>query len=417
MSEILYHLRELWAERARVGLVVLGVVWGTLSLTLLFAFGESFVDSTTQTAQNFGSALLRVGEGATTLPYRGLQAGRWIDRFPEDADAVLAAVPGVKAVALEAIGSSSNPLEYGDARMNVRVCGVTPVFGELRKHRPQPGGRFLNERDEAEHRRVVFLGNRTAARLFDDAAPVGETVEVWGVSFTVIGVLRPRVTTSSYSGEDRDKLYMPLSTFHDLFGRRDVSYLIVQFVDPGSGPEDRRPVVDGVFATLAGRYGIHPRDREAVWMYDHVEIQEMIDLILDGNRVFLDVVGVIGLLVALVGVANVTYVMVEERRREIGIQMALGARPRSVAAARLLEGLLVTLTGGVIGVAATAMLLWLLNRVELGFEVRGYLGYPAVSLQVGATVVALLVLGGALAGWWPARRAAALDPVVALREE
>jgi len=417
METIVHHLRELWAERRRVGLVMLGVVWGTLSLTLLVSLGNEMVDASGQTSRNFGTGLLRVGGGATTVPHRGLPAGRWIDRVPEDAEVVLAGVSGLKDVAIERVGSSSNPLEYGDTRLNVRVVGCSPAFGELREYRPQPGGRFLNERDEAEHRAVIFLGHRTAERLFGDVDPVGETVELWGRTFTVVGVRVPSITMASYSSEDRDKVAIPASTFTDLFGWRELSILWGSFAEPERGPGARQEVMDDVFATLAARNGIHPDDRDAIWMMDYVEIEEMVDLILAGNRAFMLVGGVIGLLVALVGVANVTYVMVEERTREIGVQMALGARPRDVALARLAESLFVTLVGGVIGIAVAAGFLLLLNLIELDPEVRGYVGRPEVSVPVGAIVVALLVVGGGLAGWWPARRAAAMNPVEALREE
>jgi len=406
-------ISELWSERGRVGLVILGVLWGTLSLTILLAFGNEFVDSVTETNRNFGPSLVRVGSGATTMPFGGWPAGRSIQLVPEDAEAVRAAVSGTTGVAIEYVTSVRNPLRYRDVRMNVSLVGCTPSFGDLRRQTPQPGGRFINERDEAEHRRVVCLGSRIKQRLFGAAPAVGETVQLWDTSFTVVGVLTPKITTTSYEAEERDKVVIPASAFRDLRGWRTISYLWVRFEDPGQ----RRWVMDAVRGVLAVRHGFDPADRDAVWMMDHVEIEEMIDQILDGNRIFMLFVGVIGLLVALVGVANVTYVMVEERTREIGVQMALGARPRTVALERLAEGLIVTVTGGVLGLAASAALLWLLNLAELGPEVRAYLGRPVVSLPLGVLVVVLLAAGGCLAGWFPARRAAALDPMEALREE
>ncbi len=416
MDEIIEHLRDLWAERGRVFFVVLGVIWGTLSLTILLAFGNGFVSNTSQTARNFGPGLLRVRDGTTTMPHRGIPAGRHVNRVLEDVE-IVRNVPGVEAVATECIMGSGNPLEYGDARMNVSVAGCSASFGDLRSHRPAAGGRFLNERDVDEHRAVIFLGDRIAERLFGDLDPVGRTVQLWAESFTVIGVRKSKITTSSYSGEDRDKVTIPVSTFRDLYGWSTISQLWVRFADPGAGPESRGAVADAVFEALAARHGIHPDDRDAIWMMDYVEIEDMIDLILDGNRAFMLVVGVIGLLVALVGVANVTYVMVEERTREIGVQIALGARPRDVATARFVESTLVTLVGGVIGISISAVILWGMNQIDLGPDVRGYFGFPQVSVSVSATVVALLMGGGSLAGWLPARRAAALDPVEALREE
>lgn len=412
MEPWVHHLRELWAERGRVGLVVLGVVWGTLSLTLLLAFGHSFVESTTETGRSFGTNLLRVSGGSTTRPFEGHPAGRRIALYPEDADAVAAALPDLAGVAVE-YQASGAPLQHGDVRLNVSLSGCSPSFRDLRRQYPDPGGRYLNQRDEAEHRQVIFLGGRTKRTLFGDADAVGRTVQLYDRPFVVVGVLQPKITGSSYNGEDRDKVAIPASTFRDLFDRRQLSMLWARMPNR----ESRHALRDEVVRVLAARHGFDPADENALEVHDYVEIEELFETILAGNTIFLRLVGVIGLIVALVGVANVTYVMVEERTREIGVQIALGARPRDVAAARLVEGMLVTLVGGCIGIATSAVILAALAQVGLGPEVRAYLGYPRVSVPLAAGIVLVLVVGGCVAGWIPARRAAALDPVVALREE
>ena len=416
MDTILHHLRELLRERSRVALVILGVVWGTLSLTLLVAFGSEMGSASRQTIDNMGHSLLRVGNGTATREWRGMPVGRWIDRVEEDAAVVLAAVPGIEDAAVECLAGGGNPLERDGVRMNVSVAGAGANFGDLRHQLPQPGGRFLNERDVTEHRSVIFLGDRTAARLFGSEDPVGGEVMLRNRPFTVIGVRRPLVNASSYSGDDRDKVCIPVSTFRDQYGWTTISNLWLRFRERGASPASRQPVIDEVFAALAARSSIHPEDRDAIWMMDYVEIEEWIGGLTGGLRYFMVGVGVIGLLVALVGVANVTFVMVEERTREIGVEMALGARPRDLAFARLAQSVLVCLIGGACGVLAAAGILALFNQVPLETDARAYLGHPSVSFPLGAIVAAVLALGGGLAGWVPARRAARLNPVEALRE-
>jgi putative ABC transport system permease protein len=413
MEALRHRLGILWQERSRVGLVVLGVIWGTLSLTLLLAFGSAFDESTTHTLNSFGPGLLRVGHGATTMPYRGMAAGRRTRPTPENADAIAAAVPGVDGVAIEYVSGFGNIIEHDGERLNVSLVGCSPSFGELRNQWPQPGGRFLNERDEREHRRVIFLGHRTKERLFGKRDAVGATVDLLGTAFTVVGVQVPKITVSNYSGEDRDKVMIPAATFRELYGWRWVSCIWVRFQDSG----ERQRVIDDVRAVMGRLHGVHPQDAGAIWTMDYVEIEEMVDLVVDGNRVFTLLVGAIGLLVAIVGVANVTYALVEERTREIGVQMALGARPRDLALEPLTESVVVTLLGGLLGIAACALLLWALSFVDLPPDVRAYVGHPHVSLPLGGLVVLILMISGGLAGWIPARRAATMNPVEALREE
>ena len=412
MSELLRILGELWAERARVGLVAIGVLWGTLALGLLLAFGRSLTEATTHTADSFGVDLLRVAASSTSRPFQGLPAGRPLGMRPDDVE-LLASVPGVRGVCHEYSSGGGFLVRAGGVRRNVPTAAVSPGFGSLRNHRPRPGGRFLTLRDHEERRRVCFLGYRVAARLFGEPNPVGRTLEWHGTPFTVVGVGPERITTGDYNGQDRDKLTMPSSTFRELAGWRWVNFGWV-----GLEPRvDRRVVERGVRAVLGARLRFDPEDENALDIFDYVAIREMVDEILVGNRVFTVVVGILGLLVSVVGVTNVMLALVEERTRELGVQLALGARPRALATERLTEGLLVTTLGGVAGLLLCGALLAALGLFELPPEVRAYLGNPRLDPGLGAGVLAILVAAGALAGWVPARRAMRLDPVEVLREE
>lgn len=407
------QLRELWAERGRVGLVALGVAWGTLSLTLLVAFGNGFVAGTSQTIDNFGVDLLRIGGGSTMLPFEGLAAGRSIGLLPEDEELLRAGVPEARTVALEYSSGTGRAIGYGDVQVNAPLAGCGPAFRELRGMRPQVGGRFLNELDVEQHRRVCFLGHRTKRRLFGDGVAVGETVDLLGVPYLVVGVRQPLVSVSSYNGDDREKIVIPHTSYRDLRGANRISFLWVGL----RGPEQKRAALASIRKTLGQRHRFDPEDEGAIDVQDYLQIQDMIHGMLDGNRYFNGIVGLFGLLVAMLGVVNVMHAMVEERTREIGVCMALGATPRDITRERLVEGLLVTLVGGGLGMLGCAGILKLLEQMPLGAEAEAYMGEPRLSLGLGLSVITLLAIAGCLAGLFPARRAAALNPVEALRED
>lgn len=404
---------ELWEERKRIGLVALGVAWSTLALSLLLAFGQSFVTATNQTISNFGKNILRVRGGSTTLPYQGLSSGRAIPLLVEDEEVVRRALPQARAVALEYVGGSNHPVRVGQNLISASLAGCGPAFRELRGMVPQAGGRFLNEVDVQLHRRVCFLGHRTKQRLFGDQNAIGQTIEIYKSPFTVVGVRQPRVPVSSYDGDDRDKVIIPHTAFRDLLGWTRITHLIIGLEDP----LEKDQALTTLYQTLGSRKGFHPHDSDALRVVDYIAIDDMINGMLDGNRYFNAIVGIFGLMVAMLGVMNVMYVMVEERNREIGIRMALGARRSHILWNHLKEGIVVTLLGGGVGMVLCAVIFALLDQAEVDPEVRAYLGHPVLSVTLAGALVAVLGMAGCLASWFPARRAAALDPIQTLRDD
>lgn len=412
MEAVVEQLRELWDERRRVFWVALGVAWGTLSLTLLVAFGASFVQATHGTMDHFGRGLLRISGGSTTKAFRGSPAGRPIPLRAEDAD-LLRALPGVAAVEVECSSGGGNPVRRGAVQVNVPLSGTGPGFRDIRGMVPQQGGRFLNRTDFKQRRRVCFLGHRTKERLFGAEDAVGATIEIHGSPFLVVGVRKPNITISNYNGDDRDKVAIPYTSFLDLRGWDGPSHLFVKVRER----EEREQVLQDIYRVLGARAGFDPSDEEALFVQDYMDIVDMIDGMLDGNRIFNGLVGLFGLLVAVLGVMNVMYVLVEERRREIGVRMAIGARTADILKERLTEAFAITLSGGLLGILLCALLFLGIDAIPLEADVRAYIGYPKVSYGLAALVILILTAAGAVAGWFPARRAAALDPVEILREE
>ncbi len=404
-------LSELWADRLRTGLVALGVLWGTLGLAALLSFSGEMLRATRGTSMNFGEDLLRVSSASTTRPFRGSPGGRRV-RLQVGDELAIAQLPGVRGAVIEHTSSGQNFLA-GEARHTGTLVGTQPEFAQLRSREVLSGGRFLNLRDTDEARRVCYLGHRAARSLFERGPALGGTVEVRGLPFTVVGVGPERIQTSNYNGNEPDKVYIPDTTFRALTGVRYPTFVIIGLERAGEAA-----VVEGrIRAHLAMARGFDPADLAALDVHNYVEMQDTIETILGGNRMLTAAVGILGFLVAALGVANATWARVEEQRREIGLSMALGARRAQVMLPPLMEASLVAFGGGAIGLALAAGVFAVGARLDIPLEARAYLGTPLVSLGLGAAIVVLLVIAGAIAGWVPARRAAKLDPVVVLREE
>ena len=411
MERFREYWRALAVDRGRMILVTLGIVWGVLSLTVVLAFGGGLERAMAQATENSGVDLLRVWAGSTTRPWQGRVAGSRVRLTDDDARYLERAIPELRGVSVEYI-SPGVPISFGRRSSNAGLHGVDALYQQVRRFPVQAGGRFINRNDEIERRRVVFLGDAVKARLFGEREAVGEEIELFGFPFTVIGVLQPKTTISNYEGQDRFKVLIPASTFKALRGAQYVTYLLLWLPDLVN---DAR-FLEEVYIKMAERHGFDPQDRKAIGVMNHVEIYRRVNSIVGSTRLLLGIVTFFGFIVSLVGVGNVMYVMVEERRKEFGVQLALGARPGEILRDRLGEALLVTLLGGLMGIVLSAGLIAVMRSVPLDPEARSLLGYPEISLPAAMVIAALLGIAGAIAGYWPAKRAAGVDPVQVLHD-
>ncbi len=340
----------------------------------------------------------------TSIPFEGLGKGRRVLVGEEDIDLVEQQAQGLAGISGEY--ADTFRVLYNARTLPVDVSGVRPVFGELRNLIPQDGGRFVNLLDEAGQRRVIFVGNELAREMFGSTDPVGQTVMLLGSPFTVIGVLKEKTQDSSYSGRDKDKAFVPGSTFRALTGAKYVDNVIFK----ASSSRATEGLKSDVIRVLAGRHHFDPKDKEALQMWDTTEGFQFIDTFMLAFRAFLGIVGSLTLVVGGIGVSNIMNVVVEERSREIGIKMALGARSKSILRQFMAETMLVTLASGAVGLLVAAGICAVFPE---GF--REYVGKPEISPSVGLLTAGLLGLIGFLAGYFPARDASRLDPVVAMK--
>jgi len=272
---------------------------------------------------------------------------------------------------------------------------------------PATGGRYVNDLDVNRRRRVVFLGNKLKEDLFGDSDAVGRTLMIDSVPFLVVGVMEKKSQDSSYSGRDQDKAFVPDTTYRGLYTQRYLANFIFQAKDASLVPE----VTRRVYAVLARRHDFDPEDKEAVGLWDTTESEKFFRTFFVTFRAFLGIIGSFTLMVGGIGVSNIMYVVVEERTREIGIKLAVGAKPRFIQGQFIIETLTLTAVGGLLGFLITLGILLVFPALKLD----EYVGTPEASPLVVLTTVLLLGVIGFVAGYFPARRASLLDPVVALK--
>ncbi len=400
-------------QKKRAYLTIAAIAWGTVAILLLLAFGEGLKRQLERNRRSTGENLAVMWPGETAKAYKGMPPGRSIRPRIEDVDLLRARMPELKAV-LGEIVSWRTALTYGRKTVNGRVIGVNWEYGDARKHFPQPGGRFLSPEDQEQRRRVIFLGDEMAKNLFGDQKPVGKTILLNNAPYLVIGVMQHKTQMGVYGGPDANHATIPITTFRAQFGRERVNNLVIET----NSPEEMKPELRKLNEILGAKYRYDPTDERAFGTWDMVRSAQQTSNILIGIQIFLGIVGALTLLIGGVGVANIMYAVVKERTREIGVKMALGAKRRWIIVPFVLEGVVYTLIGGALGIIIATLLVALTGFIPIEQnKVMSFLGRPTLSPQIG--VITSLILGaiGLLAGYFPARRAASVDPAATLRYE
>ncbi|MEP6768591.1 MAG: ABC transporter permease [Acidobacteriota bacterium] len=406
MSDTLRQLiRDVRSQKLRTFLTVFGIVWGTVAVTLLLAFGRGLHKQMIKNSAGLGDRIAIAWPALTSIPFEGLGRGRRIRVREEHIEAVRRQTPGIVAISSEY--NETLKLHYGMKTVAVDVSGVDSSFGAMRNLIPQAGGRFLNPIDVRENRRALFLGDKIAKDIFGKSPAVGKTVIFGGSPFLIVGVLQEKVQNSSYNSRDEGRAYMPGTTFRALTGATYVNNFIYQ---PAS-PSESESVTAAVRASLARALRFDPKDKEALSVWDTAEQFKFLDVFFLSFRLFLGIVGCFTLIVGGIGVSNIMNVVVEERTKEIGIKMALGARQRWIMRQFLLETLLITALGGAIGFAISFAICFAVPKLGA----TEFVGDPEISLSVAALTALVLGATGLLAGYFPAKEASRLDPVVAMK--
>ncbi len=399
-------LQDLRAQKLRTTLTILGIAWGTVAVIVLLAFGVGLEKQSRKNMHGMGDGIVVMFGGSTTKPFEGFPDGRRIRLREDDARVLQQQIPQIAEISPEYINRNT-PVRRGRTNTTPAITGIYPVYGDMRNIIPERGGRFLNAPDLANRRRVAVLGDEIKTLLFGDEEAVGQQIMIGQTPFTVIGVMQPKTQNSSYYARDKDRIFMPASTFRSLFGDKYVNNMIYRPADP-----DQSPAIEtAVYEVLGRHHRFDPTDEDALGVWDTNEADRFLKYFFIGFNIFMGIIGSFTLTVGGIGVANIMYVVVRERTREIGIKRSVGATRRNILFQFFAETFLIVGIGATLGFLVAVALVKLLAMLPL----EDVVGTPGISPMVAATTMILLTVIAVFAGFFPARKAARLDPVECLR--
>ncbi len=403
----LHHLvDDLRVQKLRSTLTILGITWGTVAVVVLLSFGVGLEAAMKKNMHGVGDGIVLVFGGRTAKSFMGFPHGREIALREEDVALLEREIPEIAEISPE-YNERDTPVRRGTAGASPNITGVYPIYGEMRNIIPDRGSRFLNDRDMAERRRVAILGDEIAKLLFPAEDAVGKEFFVGDVPFTVVGVMLKKTQNSSYNSRDKDRIFIPASTHRALLGSTHISNIIYRVGDPLLS----EAVETKLRQTLGRRDSFDPEDKDALEVWDTGEADKFVRYFFMGLNIFLGIVGSFTLTVGGIGVANIMYVVVRERTREIGIRRSIGARRADIMREFIAETFLIVSAGAILGFLISfgiVQLLGLLPIVE-------YVGRATISPVVATATITLLSTIAFFAGLFPARKAANLDPVECLR--
>jgi putative ABC transport system permease protein len=431
-------LRQTWsnlsANKLRSFLTMFGIMWGVISIVLLSAVGEGFQRGNQRVLEELGKNIVIIRNGRTAMQAGGARAGRMILLDIDDVHLLQQKSKLLAQVSPELMrGALRAKSAYNSS--SLQLSGVWPSYQDMRTIEVDRG-RLISDADCLEARRVVVIGTEASRQLFAERDPVGESLSLNGLPYTVIGRVRKKDQDSNYTGADNERLFVPyeaarndfpmggglntadslsaiIAAPHAQAARQLEEWIEREGIGAFMGLEAQGPVETDVRAALAPRHGFDVRDPEALSMWNTALQAVMFGKMIGAMHDFFVVVSLVTLTLGGIGVMNIMLVAVKERTREIGIRKAIGATSANVQWQFFSEGLALTLVSGAIGFLVGLGLCALVNMAPMPARFSGLI----TTWQTSAAAIGVLALIGVVASTYPARRAASLPPIEALRYE
>jgi putative ABC transport system permease protein len=393
-------------HRLRTSLTAFGVFWGIFMVVLLLGIGKGLERGVFELFRDDAFNSIWIGGGKTSMPFQGLPPGRTIRQTIDDLRAIEEAFPGIADLTPRRQLEGDRVVAFGDRSGVFPIMSIYPGYHVVERT-VLIDGRLINWRDVDEARRVAVIGSRVVELLFGQAHdPIGARIQIQGVSFLVAGTF-----TDVGDEEELRRIYIPYTAYQRSFGHdRRTDFIVFTTTDAANSVE----LTERLRGVLAARHRVDPADRAAFGIFNTLEEYRKFQSLFFGIALFIAVVGAGALFAGLVGVGNIMLIAVRERTREIGLRKAVGATPGAILIMILSEALMITTVAGYFGLVAGVGVVELLRRTGLRVE---YFRDPEVDLVVAFGSLCILIVGGVVAGLIPARQAARVNPVEALRNE
>jgi len=402
-------------NKIRTIITMIGVLWGIFIYITLSGSSKGLDNGFERQFQSIASNSIFVWAQSTSLPYAGYKSERNITLKIQDADVLKKKVKDIKFIAPRIVagvfGSPGGNIVRGTKTGTYSVYGEYPEYIKIATSKIYDGGRFINESDIKNQRKVCVIGERTQLELFEEEEdPIGKFISINKINFRVVGV--HKFVQGGGFGDDGD-IYIPFATFKKIFNTGDdVAFFMIAANENADGIK----VEKDIKATLKEIHKIDPNDERAIGGFNLGEIFRKTMNFANGLTFLSLVVGIATILAGIIGIGNILLISVKERTKEIGIRRALGATPSEVRSQIILESVFLTILSGIIGIILGALVLYGINAATVDQTDFPYTN-PTVPIPYVLGALGLMITLGTLIGIIPAQRAVSIKPIDALREE